>query len=80
MRPGGVGTEGDNRLEADLGALSAHLQVEDAGQFALRDSRPDVTHGPLERRRGDGGGGPDRGQLALVLDAPQVLDESVHEP
>ena len=75
MRPGGVRAESDDGLEAVARAELADLKIQHAGQFALGETRLDVRQGLPEGSSGDRGGGPNRGQLALVFDATDRLDD-----
>jgi hypothetical protein len=66
-----IGPEGDYRIEAVSTAQLSDLKIEHAGQFALADARFDVRERLPEGPGRDRSSGPDRGNLALVLDDPR---------
>jgi len=75
MRPGRVRAEGDDGLEAVTCTELTDLKVQHARTFALGNARLNVRQGLPERPGGDRRGGFDGGQLALILDAADRLDE-----
>src|SRR6476469_8043228 len=76
-RPGAGRTGADDRLERRLVRPFLVVKPRDVpGHVALAAAHErHLAHEPLEHPVGDRTGAPERLELALVLDGPQLLDE-----